>query len=175
MGCHFLQQGSSWPRDWTHVSCRDLLHCKQILYFWAAQELKGYSSILLRERRRRLHMRKEALEGTGLRGKDPRSPCPPTSARTRVSTLSALHPSVFSLQIHVLIFLPSRISLPHCQPSLDSLIHWLIKFMFLFFLPFLPLFIHQPHPSLCYSVHPPSSPSNLFPSLDSSVPPPLTH
>ena len=27
--------GSSWPRDWTHVSCPCLLHCRQILYHWA--------------------------------------------------------------------------------------------------------------------------------------------
>ena len=30
-------RGSSQPRDWTQVSCY-LLHCRQILYHWAARE-----------------------------------------------------------------------------------------------------------------------------------------
>ena len=34
MGCHFLLQGSSWPRDWNRVSCLG----KRILYQWATRE-----------------------------------------------------------------------------------------------------------------------------------------
>ena len=31
-------RGSSWPRDWTSISCVHLLHCRQILYHWATGE-----------------------------------------------------------------------------------------------------------------------------------------
>ena len=29
---------SFWPRNWTHVSCPHLLHCRQILYCWTTEE-----------------------------------------------------------------------------------------------------------------------------------------
>ena len=37
-----FSRGSSWPRDWTQVSCivGDLLHCKQILYWLSHQGSK---------------------------------------------------------------------------------------------------------------------------------------
>ena len=34
VGCHSLPQGSSWPRDWTHIPCID----RWILYHWATRE-----------------------------------------------------------------------------------------------------------------------------------------
>ena len=34
VGCHFLLQGSSWPRGWTHVSCID----QQVFYRWTTRE-----------------------------------------------------------------------------------------------------------------------------------------
>ena len=37
VGCHFLLQGSSWPRDQTHVSCISWTG-RQILYHWAIWE-----------------------------------------------------------------------------------------------------------------------------------------
>ena len=34
VGCHFLLQGSSWPRDQTHISCIG----RQVLYHWATSK-----------------------------------------------------------------------------------------------------------------------------------------
>ena len=43
MAHHFLLQGSSQHRDWTHVSC-SLLQCRQILYHWAIREAQNNST-----------------------------------------------------------------------------------------------------------------------------------
>ena len=43
VGCHFLLQGSFWPRDQTPVSCIG----RQLLYHWATWETLKYSSSLV--------------------------------------------------------------------------------------------------------------------------------
>ena len=40
-GCHFLLQGSSRPRDWTHISCTG----RWILYHWATREAPEISHL----------------------------------------------------------------------------------------------------------------------------------
>ena len=40
VGCHFLFQGSSQPRDWTQLSCIG----RKILYHWATWEALSYAN-----------------------------------------------------------------------------------------------------------------------------------
>ena len=41
VGCHFLLQGSSWPRDWTHISCISY----QLCHMGSPEHLHGWCYI----------------------------------------------------------------------------------------------------------------------------------
>ena len=58
VGCHFLLRGSSWPRDWTHISCVSRVG-RQVLYHSATWEAQF--TLALRVRCKHIHVVSEAL------------------------------------------------------------------------------------------------------------------